>query len=368
MVQQTKTLKAREPTVRAGAAKSSLLLRNGLLVTGILAILHFFSAPNWNNLSRSETTPFRRNTEEARAKSSALVQQKRNAFLEQCLVPNASLVEIEETLREWYKPPPAVSRQIEATPLPCNFTFLDFGANIGDSLGKLINAGIPACNNVQVPVARYNIEDGTIQVILNKKDASTKNPLTEWARNMMREMSKQVGRTLQPEEYCYYGVEGNPVFTERLKQFEARVLQSSPPPVRLAHFFTETIGTDTDGPATLYLDTVNHRENYWGSSIYASHQDVKKSATNDNNGEPVAVAVMGLTLTTLLRQTMAQTPGSHLMIKMDIEGAEYAVLNEAYDSGILCDYATSAVRVDLLVETHPLVNDKAAITRMLSHS
>jgi hypothetical protein len=42
------------------------------------------------------------------------------------------------------------------------------------------------------------------------------------------------------------------------------------------------------------------------------------------------------------------------MVKLGIEGVEYALLNEAYDTGILCDYVAEAVRVDLLVETHPL--------------
>lgn len=43
--------------------------------------------------------------------------------------------------------------------------------------------------------------------------------------------------------------------------------------------------------------------------------------------------------------------GGNLMIKMDIEGAEYAVLKQVANSGVLCDYARSN-KVILLVEFH----------------
>eukprot|EP00957_Ditylum_brightwellii_P173633 13219893-Ditylum_brightwellii.AAC.1 len=105
---------------------------------------------------------------------------------------------------------------------------------------------------------------------------------------MMYQAAAQVDEKPHPEEYCYYGVKGNPVLTKQLKQLEQRVLQSIPRPVLLAHFFTETIGVGQDGPATLYLDTVNENQNYWGSSIYATHQDVKASATANN--EPIAAS------------------------------------------------------------------------------
>lgn len=45
------------------------------------------------------------------------------------------------------------------------------------------------------------------------------------------------------------------------------------------------------------------------------------------------------------------------MIKMDIEGAEYKLLNEAYDSNALCECAQHGVRVDLRVEIHPKVSE-----------
>jgi hypothetical protein len=42
---------------------------------------------------------------------------------------------------------------------------------------------------------------------------------------------------------------------------------------------------------------------------------------------------------------------------MDIEGAEYALLNEAFDSGALCNTTARAVRVDIIVEVHGEVSE-----------
>lgn len=135
-------------------------------------------------------------------------------------------------------------------------------------------------------------------------------------------------------------------------------MNSEPRPVRYAHFFTETVGAGVDGPAVLYLDTINADNNFWGSSMIANHWDVAKSATGD--GKLVEAHVDGLTLTTLLKQAARMEPGAHIIIKCDIEGAEYALLNEAFDSGILCEYAENAVRIDMLIEIHPAVCEKDA--------
>lgn len=135
-------------------------------------------------------------------------------------------------------------------------------------------------------------------------------------------------------------------------------MRSSPRPVRLAHFWTSTVAAGSNGPAILYLDTRNVEKNFWGSSILASHTDVQASAAS--SGNLVETPVEGKTLTTILQETVIGVPGSHVIIKMDVEGAEYAVLNEAFDSGILCNLTDAAVRVDILAELHQRVGLYAA--------
>jgi Methyltransferase FkbM domain len=98
-----------------------------------------------------------------------------------------------------------------------------------------------------------------------------------------------------------------------------------------------------------------------------------------NGGRPVTVNVTGLTLESLLGKVMNLQPatagddgrdgtntsrssrdrvngggggGGNLIIKMDIEGAEYAVLKQVAASGVLCNYIAAGNTVIMLVEFH----------------
>ena len=81
----------------------------------------------------------------------------------------------------------------------------------------------------------------------------------------------------------------------------------------------------------------------------------------------VATPVQGKTLTSLMKDVLSafaedgdsavkggdsDRSGGHLFVKIDIEGGEYQLVNEAYDSGILCDYVKRGNMLDLLVEFH----------------
>jgi hypothetical protein len=80
-----------------------------------------------------------------------------------------------------------------------------------------------------------------------------------------------------------------------------------------------------------------------------------------NDGEVFAADVQGVALSTLVKNTMAPfssdadeegTKGGLLFIKMDVEGAEYQILKEVADSGVLCDYVRMGNRVYFIVEYH----------------
>jgi hypothetical protein len=169
-----------------------------------------------------------------------------------------------------------------------------------------------------------------------------------------RDILHQIGER-HPEEYCYYGVEGNPHFTQRLQALEERMNNATPRLLQRAHFLTETVGAGHDGPTVLYLDTINTKQNFWGSSLLAGHRDVQRSANAKGHGEAsqvVQAPVQGITLSSLLQQAVLKQAGAHVLIKMDIEGGEYYVLEEAFQSGELCAYAQSGVQIHLIVETH----------------
>ena len=70
---------------------------------------------------------------------------------------------------------------------------------------------------------------------------------------------------------------------------------------------------------------------------------------------------MGISLSTMVRSTMLalkedaspeEQSGGILIVKMDVEGAEYQVLKEVAASGILCKLKELGNRVVLVVEYH----------------
>jgi Methyltransferase FkbM domain len=82
--------------------------------------------------------------------------------------------------------------------------------------------------------------------------------------------------------------------------------------------------------------------------------DIRKTSKH-NNGTSIKTTVTGITLSTLLRNTLGRNidgSGGSLLIKMDVEGAEFGVLKEVAASNVLCEYARSGNNATLVVEFH----------------
>lgn len=71
--------------------------------------------------------------------------------------------------------------------------------------------------------------------------------------------------------------------------------------------------------------------------------------------------VHGIALSTLVKNTMLpfkkdatddEKQGGLLMVKIDVEGAEYQVVKEVASSGVLCEYVKMGNKVVLIVEYH----------------
>lgn len=104
----------------------------------------------------------------------------------------------------------------------------------------------------------------------------------------------------------------------------------------------------------------------------SSQQDAVKSANELGNGEVFSADVQGISLSTLVKRTALAfkpdaTPeeqkGGLMIIKMDVEGAEYQVLKEAAASGVLCDLAKKGNRIVMIVEYHNMSITDAAERR-----
>jgi hypothetical protein len=153
--------------------------------------------------------------------------------------------------------------------------------------------------------------------------------------------------SIKPEDLCYFGFEGNPHFTNRLQSLAHHVMMTVPRPVQSARFLTESVVTSVSGPTTLYLDAIGTDSNFDGSSIISTMTRIKQTKKRTHGVEHAKV--MGYSLTDILTQTTVTAKGGHVYIKMDIEGAEYAVLNEAVEK--LCQLATTH-KVAIVVEQH----------------
>jgi hypothetical protein len=240
----------------------------------------------------------------------------------------------------------------------CKHVVLDFGSNIGDTAGKVIDAGMYGCKrqDLKAPEVMGPVFNTESRKIEDPKKG--RNPLVRQFEHLMKEFGPLTG----PEDYCYYGVEGNPVFTDRLQSLEDFIMATQPRPLQHVHFFTTSVGAGEDGMTKLYLDTINKENNYWGSSIFDGHQDVKKSALAQNASvETVATDVMGYTIGTIMRKTLIAfdpraTPedkkGGHFILKVDIEGGEFPLLKQAADEGTLCEYCKMGNQADLYIEFH----------------
>jgi Methyltransferase FkbM domain len=243
----------------------------------------------------------------------------------------------------------------------CNNVFMDMGANIGDTSGHLMNSGMVSCDRLSDLKAGTNASHFSV-VNYNFSVVHNRNMMVVDLEKLFEAQSKKVksSKRLGPEDYCYYGIEGNPTFTKRLQEIEDFVMAIQPRPLEHMHFFTESVGAGEDGMTKLYLDTVNTKFNFWGSSILKEHNDVKQSAEG-KDVETVATPVMGYTVGTLMRKTLqafnptaskAEKKGGHFILKMDIEGGEYVVLQEAARDRTLCEYIKMGNTVDLYVEWH----------------
>lgn len=258
------------------------------------------------------------------------------------------------------KPIPKVYADVNAV-RRCKNVILDFGANVGDTFAYFMDAGVIPCDRSQdikdAPTQKphYNLETKKFEL------ANGRNYLVSKLERLLRTRGYETG----PEDYCYYGVEGNPVFTKRLQEIEEHAMGTSPRPVQHMHFFTDSVGAGEDGMTKLYLDTVNTEQNFWGSSIFKTHPDVRKSA-GESDVETLAVPVMGYTIGTLMRMTLnafdskMSTPdrvGGHFILKVDIEGGEYPLLEQAVLDGTLCEFVKIGNTADLFIEFHGIFTD-----------
>lgn len=103
-----------------------------------------------------------------------------------------------------------------------------------------------------------------------------------------------------------------------------------------------------EAQTSFYLDKVNHDQNYWGSSMSKNHIDVQASGK-------VKVTVPTVNVLRMVYETTIKS--DYVILKMDIEGAEWDILPCLAEAGY-------ADKIDqLLVEIHPMSWGNAGTTQ-----
>ncbi|KZL87986.1 family methyltransferase, partial [Colletotrichum incanum] len=139
-----------------------------------------------------------------------------------------------------------------------------------------------------------------------------------------------------------YLFEANPHFNYDLIMAKERYIAEG----KKIQIFPATVADVIDGTRTFYLDTINVGQDYWGSSTNPNHPDVVNS--NSNGTELTAVNIARW----LLMNTL---PRDFVVVKMDIEGAEYDLVPHFVEmkAWTVIDY--------LLVEWHTALPQESAI-------
>lgn len=136
-------------------------------------------------------------------------------------------------------------------------------------------------------------------------------------------------------------VEANPHFDAKLKAEETAHSGQ-------VHALNSHAAYMCEAQTSFYLDKVNHQNNYWGSSMSSKHVDVQASGK-------VKVTVPTVNVLRLIYETTI--PSDYVILKMDIEGAEWDILPCLANA----EYAN---KIDqLLVEIHPATWGNAGTTQ-----
>lgn len=272
----------------------------------------------------------------------------------------------------------------------CPFVFLDLGSGAGDTIGQFIDAGMVGCRRSDSDMFsfdpfHFDVDTGTFKDVEGTRRGEKDEDFTDWVKTSIDSFYPGLG----PEDYCVYGVEGNPLLKIDLIKLERHINRMDPRPLRHLHFFTETaIHSEDNVKKVMFVDSLNDKEKFPGSSLFPEHKSIRASIAKFK--DTFKYTIDSLTLSSLMNQTlsfynddsarrlsdsskegpvdrtnstsedvdqdfmaMESSSRQHLMLYLDVEGSEFLTLNEAVDSGVLCDFANSNNNiVDILIEYH----------------
>ena len=166
--------------------------------------------------------------------------------------------------------------------------FLDLGTNNGDSTKFFV--------------------DKAKNAMLNAKSSESNKILQGYG-------------ALENKKWEIYAIEANPYFNKILADVKVHCEKLG----HEFHLYTETAAWTKNEKLIFYLDTVNVNRGFWGSSLNKHHPDVVSSGYNN-------VTVNAVDISEILKKYRSD---DEIIMKMDIEGAEYRILLHLIKDGTL---------------------------------
>lgn len=243
----------------------------------------------------------------------------------------------------------------------CPYVFIDLGSGVGNSVMDFIDSGLMGC---QVPrkhaktLKQHNFRpfhlhvDGSLRESAKRGKDGINETFTSWVKERIGSFDSSIG----PEDYCVYGVEGNPLLKSKLKSLENNIARMDPTPLQHVHFLTRTVAAGEPGHP-IFIDHAHKKDNSPGSSIFFNHAHIRES--REIFGEIVEYKVDTKSLSVLMKESLSHyndesektfVNRNHLIINIDVEGSEFDILNETKNS--LCDFALKGNIVDVFVQYH----------------
>lgn len=187
--------------------------------------------------------------------------------------------------------------------------------------------------------------------------------IDRWFRGYFGRLSNEISRDNQampvsPNNFCVLSFEGNPRWTKSLQEVSRQHMNSG----RKVFVFPETVVFTDYLPKVMYIDGL--ASNSISSSIYTSKRigletkrDKQKLLHVKGKRDMLKskVTVQSINFSDLLFYLKEESQAKHILVKMDIEGAEYDIIRHALASGTFCFIDT------LFIEWHQDVREALKI-------
>lgn len=173
-----------------------------------------------------------------------------------------------------------------------------------------------------------------IDLGLNNGD-STYNFLGKRARAQGGNIHKLIDESIiKSNKWIIYGFEANPHFNDVLVKLKNDISDE-----HTFYLYNGTAAWIYDGFIDFFIDTVNAKYNFWGSSLKSNHPDVIKSGNKSINMPCKDIAK-------IINQF---DEDDFVVVKIDIEGAEYELLAHFIQQNVLnlIDYIAVEYHVSL---------------------